>query len=89
MDGGTTWNANLVSVAERCREEVSHDTDIRIDILITKPFPVDRNDTNFNNAFSKFMRHRAIRNHAWYVNDVIEFTKKSFNDEITEITWRE
>lgn len=38
MDGGSTWNANLVSAAQRCRELVEKDEDITIDIMLTDPY---------------------------------------------------
>lgn len=34
MDGGTMYNENLVSAVTRCREQVEHDSQITIDIIV-------------------------------------------------------
>ena len=33
MDGGTVWNTNLASAVERCRELVTNDEDIIMDVI--------------------------------------------------------
>jgi len=48
MDGGTEWNINLVSVIQKCREQVESDSDIVLDVVSCwthneKPFEVSMN----------------------------------------------
>lgn len=33
MDGGTVWNTNLIGAINRCREIVTDDSQIEIDVL--------------------------------------------------------
>jgi len=34
IDGGSTWNSNIVTAIDRCREIVDDDSKITIDIVI-------------------------------------------------------
>jgi hypothetical protein len=35
MDGGTVWNTNIVTAADKCRELVDDDSQIIMDIVLT------------------------------------------------------
>jgi predicted acylesterase/phospholipase RssA len=37
MDGGTTWNINIIGAIEECRKLVEKDSDIILDIVLLIP----------------------------------------------------
>ena len=72
LDGGSVWNVNLVSAAERCREMVDHDSQITIDILIADAYYMN-NETHYDDGIGNFLRYRSIKNFHTNFNDVFSF----------------
>jgi len=60
MDGGTVWNTNLVSAVHRCREIVSDDSQITLDIVICGGSGAIDITSDVYNAYSNFMRYKTI-----------------------------
>ena len=77
--GMTAWNDNLVSAAERCRQQVDEDSEITIDILVTTPYFLHNDTTKLDNALSNMLRHQNIRKYFRLHDDVYEF-KRAFPD---------
>jgi Zn-dependent M32 family carboxypeptidase len=72
MDGGTEWNINLVSVVQKCREQVESDADIILDIVscwthTEKPFSVSMD------TFENYYRVKQMQKYFSKMNDVVEF----------------
>ena len=74
MDGGTVWNVNLVSAAERCLEIVDDDSKIIMDIVICHEHTIDT-EQDTGNAINNFLRYRQIHGQNKKLNDVVEFKR--------------
>ena len=72
MDGGTIWNVNLISAADRCREIVGDDSQIIMDIVMCHDHEV-HDETDTGNAINNFLRYRQIHGYYKKMNDVVEF----------------
>lgn len=76
MDGGTVWNVNLVKAVSRCREQVSDDSQITIDIFLTiTPLLVSYEFKE--NTIQNYLRKKAIGEFYKLYDDVVEF-KRAF-----------
>jgi hypothetical protein len=74
MDGGTIWNVNLVTAADRCREIVDDDSKIIMDIILCGDHSIhDEMDTG--DAINNFLRYRSIHEAYKKLNDVVEFKR--------------
>ena len=78
MDGGTVWNVNIDAAINKCREIVSDDSDIIVDIAMCS-YHTPNNQTVAKNAFSNFMGGRDIR--SYYIGmDAIQAEKRAYNN---------
>ena len=75
MDGGTTWNINIIGAIEECRKLVEKDSDIVLDIILLIPDhidplpPIEDNDPTWKN----YIRYRTLKGEYNTLNDVVEF----------------
>ena len=77
MDGGTVWNTNLVSAVHRCREQVSDDSQITLDIVMADSKEQGPWNEKTSNAISNLMRYNSIKNYHDGRSDILEF-KEAF-----------
>ena len=76
MDGGTTWNVNLVKAVQRCRETVDSDSKIYVDILMCG----SHHEDNWNlkdDTINNYLRNKEIKDYHGQIGDVHDF-KKAF-----------
>jgi len=76
MDGGTVYNTNLVSAVDRCREQVDHDEEITVDIVICDSAELESWE-NQNDAVNNFLRFSDLKNYHSKIADVYNF-KQAF-----------
>lgn len=74
MDGGTIWNANLVSAVNRCLEIVDDPSKIVMDIAICQNAKLD-DLTTVSNTVGNWLRYREIKSYYKSLDDIIEFMK--------------
>ena len=73
MDGGTTWNVNLVSAIERCREIVDDDSDITIDIISADTHILEGKIGR--NAYHNYLIFQDLKKYFGKESDVVVFMK--------------
>jgi len=83
IDGGFVWGADLARGIERCRETVSDDSKIIVDMLITHSSTKEVLEKRSDNALSNYMRSKAIKD---WENGVAGLRK--FVDDYPDITYR-
>ena len=79
IDGGSTWNTNLVSALKRCREDVDDDSQITIDIVVCFAYDVDDKYKSDGTTITNFLRYKDIRDYYNGMDDVLEF-QRAFPD---------
>jgi hypothetical protein len=83
IDGGVVWGADLARGVERCREKVSDDSKIIVDIMITHSSSKEVLEKRSDNALSNYYRMKNIKD---WENGVAGLRK--FVDDYPEITYR-
>ena len=76
MDGGTVWNTNLVSAVHRCREQVSNDSEITLDIVMADSKELEPWNEKIN-SINNWLRFDSIKQFHSQRSDILEF-KKAF-----------
>jgi predicted acylesterase/phospholipase RssA len=72
MDGGTTWNTNLVSAVEKCMTLVDDKSKITVDIAICGHAELET-VAETGNTISNLMRYWDIRKYYNTMDDVLEY----------------
>ena len=62
MDGGTIWNLNLITAADKCKEIVNDDSKITMDIILCGDHEI-HTEQDTGNAMNNFLRWQAIQNY--------------------------
>jgi hypothetical protein len=83
IDGGVVWGADLARGVERCREVVSDDSKIIVDMLITHSSSKAVLEKRSDNALANYYRAKNIKD---WENGVAGLRK--FVDDFPEITYR-
>lgn len=74
MDGGTTWNTNLISAIERCLEVVDHPSKITLDIIICSSHNI-ASENKTSSTLGNFMRYRDIKSFNSGLEDITLFAR--------------
>jgi len=74
MDGGTVWNTNIVTAADKCRQLVDDDSQIIMDIVLTGDHEIHE-EMDTGNAINNFLRYYGIHTYYKHFNDVLEFKR--------------
>lgn len=71
MDGGTTWNINIVSAVEKCKAMGFEENEITIDIIMNETPSIGqwKNRT----AYDNHLRYNEIKEFYNHVGDIYEF----------------
>lgn len=72
MDGGTVWNTNLITAADRCREIVDDDSKIIMDIILSHENELHP-ESKTGDAIDNYFRSREISGYYKKMNDIVEF----------------
>lgn len=74
MDGGTTWNTNLISAIERCMEVVDDHSKITIDIIVCSSHTIS-NENKTSSTIGNFLRYRDIKSFNSGLEDITRFAR--------------
>lgn len=75
MDGGTVFNTNLVTAADRCLEIVDDDSQIIMDIMLCDYIGHLDKFTDTGSTYDNFMRSWAIEGYFGKIDDIAEFMR--------------
>ena len=71
IDGGSTWNSNIISAIDRCRTKVDSDSKIVVDYIFCFHHSIaEKNATQ--NAFNNYLRFGQIQSYQKSMHDVYE-----------------
>ena len=75
IDGGSTWNSNLITAVDRCLEIVDDPSKIIMDIISCENDKLGTEDDTSDNAVGNFIRSYSIRSYNGKVADLFEFQR--------------
>jgi len=75
MDGGTTWNTNIISAIDKCKQLGYKEEEIVLDIMQLDPMSIEpwHPTSNQTNTWNYYMRAQGLKSNYQSLNDLAEF----------------